>query len=136
MRRALLFWLAVGVIIPAAARELPPVPDPAQAMKQQQVLETCRVPPQLVVLPPQVEPDYIECANRYYRPDADQAAHRLSEMLGREVEIGRIVPAEGFIRAYEVDLLVGDQEIALLCNDRVTHCYKRGGRLEESIEKD
>ncbi len=120
-----------------AAADLPPLPDVGEAHERHQILRECKVPAQVVVLPPMVEPDFIDCSNRYYKPTASKAGDRLSTMLGETVSVKRIAIAEGFLRAYEIDVKTerGDR-VALLCGDKLTHCYKRGEVVKKDSRKE
>lgn len=146
MKRAFVWVLALTLT--GWANDRPPVPDVGQALAKQQVLSTCKVPPQVVVLPPQVEPDFIDCANRYYLPTERDALYLLRRLLNQEVEIEKIAIAEGFLRAYEVDIKVAaggklvwgsktqSGSLRLICNDALTHCYERGEGISVKTQKD
>lgn len=147
MKRALCLVFLLG--LHGLASDRPPVPDVGQAVAKQQVLSTCRVPAQVVVLPPQVEPDFFDCANRYYLPDRREALYKMSRLLNQEVEIEQIIIAEGFLRAYEIDVKVapgggklvwgGKPQpgiLRLICNDALTHCYERGVGITVKTQKD
>ncbi|MDR1451504.1 MAG: hypothetical protein LBI57_04120 [Helicobacteraceae bacterium] len=125
--------LAGAILIACAANAAdfrPPVPDVGAAEEKRQILQSCKVSPQMVVLPPMVEKDYRPCANAYYKPDAPNAAYRLSKMFGKEVKVSAITIAEGFIRAYEIRATTGDKKMSLqlrlLCDEQINACYDIG----------
>ncbi|MDR2153134.1 MAG: hypothetical protein LBO72_09955 [Helicobacteraceae bacterium] len=109
-----------------AADFRPPVPDVGVAEEKRQILQSCKVPQQAVVLPPMVEADYRPCANAYYKPDAPNAAYRLSTMFGKEVKVSAIAIAEGFLRAYEINATLEGKKLRLLCDESVSACYDIG----------
>ena len=130
------FLLGVMSVAVLAADLRPPVPDVGYAEERRKVLNQCKVPSHVVVLPPMVESDYRECANLYYRPESGEAAYRLSLMLNEEVEIERIEAAEGFLRAYEIDARVANRSLRLLCDEKVNRCYAIGKVYQQPEKKD
>ncbi|MDR0665716.1 MAG: hypothetical protein LBF86_09420 [Helicobacteraceae bacterium] len=124
MKRLTGILLAVCVGIAADFR--PPVPDVGVAEEKRQILQSCKIAPQMVVLPPMVEADYRPCANAYYKPDIPNAAYRLSAMFDKEVKVSAITIAEGFVRAYEINATLGNNKLRLLCDESVSACYEIG----------
>jgi hypothetical protein len=120
---ALVFIAAVSA---AAADFRPPVPDVGVAEEKRQILQSCKTTT-LVPLPPMVEADYLVCANAYYKPDAPNAAYRLSTIYGKEVKVSAITIAAGFVRAYEINATLGANALRLLCDESVSRCYEVSG---------
>lgn len=122
--------LLVTIFVSQAAR--PPVPDVGHEVKKREILNSCKVPAQIVVLPPMVENDYRECVNRYYMPDVRVVAYSIGEMLKKNVEVKRLAIADDFIRAYEVDIVVDKKPKRLLCDEKVNRCFE----ITNSYRKD
>lgn len=116
--------LLVLVVATLAWADLPPVPDVGHGIKQREVLNSCKVPAQIVVLPPMVEADYRDCANRYYMPDIRDVEFSLGEMLKKEVAIKKVAVADSFLRAYEVDAVVEKKLVRFLCDEKVNRCFE------------
>ncbi|GHS89995.1 hypothetical protein FACS189487_11210 [Campylobacterota bacterium] len=128
--------LALAISAQAADRFIPPVPDVAIAMEKREILKSCKVPAQVVALPPQVEADYRPCANAYFKPDAPSAAYRLSVMLDREVSVERVETAEGFVRAYEINASIkGGEKLHLICDEGVSRCFTIGADYRQNTTK-
>jgi hypothetical protein len=121
-----LVWFALTALIAGAAGFRPPVPDVGVAEEKRQILQSCKVPAQVVALPPMVEADYRPCANAYFKPDAPTAAYRLSTMFGKEVKVASVAIAEGFVRAYEINATLSDKKLRLLCDEKINACYEIG----------
>lgn len=136
MKRAALILILAALSL-AAAEKLPPLPDVGVAAAKQEILKNCKVPLQVVVLPPMVEPDYRACANDYYKPSEADTAYRLSLIFGREVTVKAIRIAEGFVRSYEINASYADTKLHLVCDETVDHCYSIGGdhKLPEKKDK-
>lgn len=130
---AFLFFLA-SVLLAADLR--PPVPDVGYAEYRRGVLKQCKVPPQTVVLPPMVEPDWRDCANAYYKPEPAEAAYRLSLMTNSEAEVLGIEAAPGFVRAYEISAKVSGRAVRFLCDEDVNRCYEIGKVYNKPEKKD
>lgn len=133
MKKCLAFVLTVVSLWAADFR--PPVPDVGVAVAKQKVLQECKVPAQVVVLPPLVEPDYKACANAYYKPDAREAAYHLSVMFDQEVKVEKISEAEDFVRAYEIVVNIAGAQASLICNEIVSRCYPIGAAQTEKKDK-
>ena len=134
-RAALIVILALSLA--AAADKRPPLPDVAVAAAKQEILKNCKVPLQVVVLPPMVEPDYRACANDYYKPSEADTAYRLSLIFGREIAVEAIRIAEGFVRSYEINASYAETKLHLVCDETVDHCYSISGdhKLPEKKDK-
>lgn len=151
MRREFVATLALLTGMALWGRELPPMPDPSEAEAKRQILERCRVPAQIVVLPPMVEPDYRSCVNEYYKPIDRVAKERISALLGQEVEIVRLEIAKGFIRTYEVEISLSGQKqgpvwskqspadpkkLQLVCNEFLDRCFEVDRVYQKPEQKD
>lgn len=134
MKKAVFLAGLASVLL--AADSLPPVPDVGHAEQRRQTLSQCKVPPHTVVLPPMVEPDWRDCANRYFRPDPREAAYSLELMLRAEVVVNRIETAPGFLRAYEIDAVVNKKPMSFLCDENVNRCYAIGKVYMKPEQKD
>lgn len=117
-------FVAVLSTLLLAWADRPPVPDVGHAVKKQEVLKSCKVPAQVVVIPPMAEEDYRDCVNRYYMPDSRDAKYNIEKMLGKKVEIKELKIADSFIRAYELDLIVDKKPLKLLCDEKVVRCFE------------
>lgn len=121
MSKAVAIFVA---LLTVALAELPPVPDVGHGIKQKQVLDSCKVPAQIVVIPPQVEPDYRDCANRYFKPDIRDVEYGLKLMLKKSVAIKKVEVANHFLRAYEVEAVVDSKTVRFLCDEKVNRCFE------------
>lgn len=134
VRKTVLLTGLTSVLLAADFR--PPVPDVGYSEQRRQTLQQCKVPAQVVVLPPMVEPDYRDCANKYYKPDPQEAAYHISLMMNAEATVDRIEIAPGFLRAYEIDATVNQHSVRLLCDENVNRCYAIGKVYEKPEQKD
>ncbi len=125
-----------------SANELPPMPNIGFKEKQRKVLRECKVPPQIAILPPQIDQDYRECVNSYYMPDPVTAELNLKNLglIGKEDKLIEVKKAKGFIRAYEFLYETEEQggffskfskkiTKIILCDDSMHNCY----RVQESV---
>lgn len=139
MRRALLLLTIVLLTCSYASKnQLPPVPSIDIVQKKRQALRECKVPPQIAILPPQIDKDYRECVNSYYIPDLKTAEDSLKRLgfLQEDEKLLSIKTAPNFIRVYEFlyetkaesGFFSFDNEKKvtknLLCDDSINNCYK------------
>jgi hypothetical protein len=127
-----------------AMKDLPPVPSPGIKEKKRKALRECKVPPQIAILPPQIDADYRDCVNGYYEPDPVNVKAKLKQIDGN-AQFVSVKPAQGYMRAYEItfETLENDDSFfsfgkekkitkILLCNDTLSNCYK----VEQTVVSD
>jgi len=136
-----LFALTVAIV--SANKPLPPVPTiGGDLINKTEALKNCKVPPQIAILPPQIEKDYRECVNAYYTPSFLKAEKALKKkgFLDKNEKLLKIQRAPSFIRAYEFIyetsekkgfFVKSDTKVSktLVCDDTITKCYKVEGSL-------
>jgi hypothetical protein len=139
----LILFLAT-TILTASGRDLPPVPGVGYKEMKKNALRQCRVPPQIAILPPQIDKDYRDCVNSYYSPDPVTAEINLKRLgkIDKSDKLISIKLAKGFIRAYE--FLYETKEVEkgffstsskkitkiLICDDSMLNCYRVSGSVK------
>jgi hypothetical protein len=117
------------------ARELPPIPSIGYKEQKAKAIRECKVPPQIAILPPQIDKDYRTCVNNYYVPDPRNVEALVKKVAGKNSKYISTKPAEGFVRAYEITYEVEEEggffskttkktTKILLCDDSLNNCYK------------
>jgi hypothetical protein len=129
--------MLIVTILSSNTRELPPVPGIGYKEMKKQALRQCKVPPQIAILPPQIDKDYRDCVNSYYSPDPVAAEINLKRLgvIKKDDKLISVKEAKGFIRAYEF-LYETDRESGffskiskkttklLICDDSMLNCYR------------
>jgi hypothetical protein len=141
MKKLVLISLLFSTVV-AVARDIPPVPDLAFKEQRKQALRECKVPPQIAILPPQIDKDYKACVNAYYLPNSEMAEGNLKQLglIKKEDKLISVEIAEGFVRAYEFKYETEEKSSffskiskkitkIILCDDSMHNCY----RVESSV---
>jgi hypothetical protein len=117
------------------AGELPPIPSIGFKEQKAKAIRECKVPPQIAILPPQIDKDYRSCVNNYYVPDPRNVEALVKKVAGKDAKFISTKPAEGFVRAYKIAYEVEESSgffsksvkkitKILLCDDSLNNCYK------------
>lgn len=131
----LLAALYFSVSLYGSGKELPPIPDIGYKEQKKKALRECKVPPQIAILPPQIDRDYRSCVNSYYVPHPKNAEAMVKKVAGQEAKYISTTPAKGFVRAYELLYEIEEEsgfftktakkvKKILLCDDSLNNCYK------------
>lgn len=135
MKKILFVCVMLGLVW---ARKLPPPPVPgADLMQKQEAARLCKVPLNVAVLPPEIDRDYKDCVNRYYKPilKAADLALKKNAFIKKSDETLSVRVAEGFVRSYEFDIKSGKDTKTLLCNDSLDTCYSFAKAVRAKTDK-
>ncbi|MCV6607708.1 MAG: hypothetical protein OIF32_05805 [Campylobacterales bacterium] len=136
MLKKVFLLLVIGTSI-VIGKNLPPVPGIGSQIAKKKALMECKVPPQIAILPPQIDRDYRDCVNAYYKPDFQSAEMNLQNigLISSEDNLISVTEAKGFIRAYEFIYETREKsgfflksskktKKTILCDDSMHNCYR------------
>lgn len=135
--KVLVFISVLVSVVLGSGRDIPPIPSMAYKEAKKKALRECKVPPQIAILPPQIDGDYKSCVNAYYTPNPETAEVNLKKLglIKKEDKFLSVKVARGFVRAYEF-LYETEEEGGffsklgkkttkiILCDDSMHNCYR------------